>query len=165
MRAQNSKDILTGYLQFAGYLAITVSIGVIIYWTYLQTSKTEVERIVNKTEEYDRVYVRQIELSGRIDSLYQYTTLFNTNMNDALLHNSVSKRKQEILTSLDEMNNSDVRLHKRLISQINTFLAVKDSIRTARTEEDLVKKDLQKCMEDNKQTTRKLTIGGITINK
>ena len=69
------------------------------------------------------------------------------------------------MISLEGMNNSDVRLHKRLMSQINTFLAVQYSIRTARTEEDMVKSDLMKCMEDNKQTTRKLTIGGITVNK
>lgn len=165
MRAKNSKEIYRAYWQFAGYLVACVSIGVLVYWSYLQTSRTEVERIVNKTEEYDRIYVQQIELASRIDSLYDYTTKFNTNLNDALLQNSVSKRKQEILISLEGMNNSDVRLHKRLMSQINTFLAVKDSIRTARLEEDLVKTDLMKCMEDNKQTTRKLTIGGITVNK
>ncbi|NDV70012.1 type VI secretion system TssO [Dysgonomonas sp. 25] len=165
MRAQNSKEIYEGYFRFAGYLVACVAIGVLVYWSFLQTSRTEVERIVNKTEEYDRIYVQQIELSSRIDSLYNYTTKFNTNLNDALLSNSVSKRKQEILNSLEGMANSDVRLHKRLMSQVNTFLAVKDSIRTARSEEDLVKADLVKCMEDNKQTTRRLTIGGITVNK
>lgn len=165
MRAKNHKELIRAYWQFAGYLVACVAFGVLIYWSYLQTSRTEVERIVNKTIEYDRIYVQQIELAVRIDSLYDYTTKFNTNLNDALLQNSVSRRKQEILNSLENMNNADVRLHKRLISQLNTFLAVKDSVRTARIEEDMIKADLLKCMEDNKQTTRRLTIGGITLNK
>lgn len=165
MRAQNSRDIYRGYWKFAGYLAACVAVGVFVYWSYLRTTKTEVDKIVNKTMEYDRIYVQQIDLASRIDSLYDYTTKFNTNLNDALLLNSVSKRKQEILTSLDGMSSRDVRLYQKLMTQMNTFLSVKDSIRFARTEEDLVKSDLLKCMEDNKQTTRKLTIGGITVNK
>lgn len=165
MRAKNNKEIYKGYFRFTGYLIASVIVGILVYWSYLQTSQIEVEKIVNKTDEYDRIYIRQIELANRIDSLYDYTTMFNTNLNDALLSNSVSKRKQEILNSLEGMSKLDVRLHKRLIGQINTFLAVKDSIHTVRTEEDMVKTDLMKCMEDNKQTTRRLTIGGIIVNK
>lgn len=165
MRTLNYKEITLGYFKFAGYLAACVAVGVLIYWSYLRTTKTEVDKIVDKTMEYDRIYVQQIELASRIDSLYDYTNKFNTNLNDALLLNSISKRKQEILTSLDGMSSRDVRLYLKLMTQMNTFLSVKDSIRFARTEEDLVKSDLIKCMEDNKQTTRKLTIGGITVNK
>lgn len=165
MRAQNSKDIYRGYLKFAGYLAACVAVGVLVYWSYLRTSKIEIEKIVNKTIEYDQIYVQQIELALRIDSLYQYGTLFNTKLNDALLLNTVSKRKQEIFSSLESMNSRDIRLYQRLMSQVNTFLAVKDSIRAVHTEEDMVKSDLLKCMENNKQTTRRLTIGGITVNK
>lgn len=131
MRAKNSKDIYRGYWKFAGYLAACVAVGVFVYWSYLQTTKTEVDKIVNKTMEYDRIYVRQIDFATRIDSLYDYTTKFNTNLNDALLLSSVSKRKQEILTSLDGMSSRDVRLYQKLMTQMNTFLSVKDSIRFA----------------------------------
>lgn len=165
MKAQNNREIYKAYLRFSLYLAACVSIGVLIYFCYVKTSIIEVERIVDKTEEYDKIYVRQIELASRIDSLYQYVSLFNTNLNDAHLQHSVSRRKQEILSSMDDMNSRDIRLYRRLMSQINTFLGVKDSIRLFRIEEDMVKNDLFKCVEENKQTSRKLTIGGIVIEK
>lgn len=165
MRAQNHKEITLDYLKFSGFLAICVLIAVLIYLSYTKTCEVEVNRIVDKTEEYDKIYVRQIDLSNRIDTLYRYTNLFNTNLNDAHLLHSVSRRKQEILSMMDDMSGRDVRLYQKLMSEVNGFLAVKDSIRMAKTEEDLIKTDLLKCTEENKQISRKLTIGGITLNK
>jgi hypothetical protein len=165
MKAQNYKEILRGYWKFSGHLAACVLVGVLTYFSYTKTSTIEVQRIVDKTEEYDKIYVRQVELANRIDTLYQYTSLFNTNKNDALLQNSVSRRKQEIISSMDDMSGRDVKLYQKLMSQVNSFLSIKDSIRTAKMEEDLVRSDLAKCVEDNKQTTRKVTLGGITVKK
>lgn len=165
MHAQNYREINKGYLKFSGYLVACIIVGVLTYFCYIQTSKVEVSRIVDKTEEYDKIYVKQIDLASRIDSLYQYSTMFNTNKNDIYLLRSVSSRKQEILSIMDGMNNKDVRLYKKLMSEVNVFLSVKDSIRTSKVEEDLLRTDLQKCTEDNKQAARKLTIGGITVKK
>ncbi len=165
MRAQNHKEIIRAYWRFSGYLAATVLVGVLTYFFYMRTSVVEVQRIVEKTGEYDKIYVRQVELANRIDSLYQYTAMFNTNKNDVLLQNSVSRRKQEILSSMDDMDGKDIRLYQKLVSQVNTFLSLKDSIRTAKIDEELVRSDLMKCVEDNKQTTRKVTLGGITLKK
>ncbi len=165
MRAQNHKEINKGYWKFSVFLAACVAIGVTTYCCYLQTSKIEVSRIVEKTIEYDKIYVQQTELVSRIDSLYQYMQLFNTNKNDAMLQNVVSKRKQEILASIESMNGRDVKMYQKLMSQVNSFLNAKDSIRILGTEEDLIRNDLKKCMEENKQASRKLTIGSITLNQ
>lgn len=165
MRAQNHQEITRAYWKFSGYLAICVAIGVFSFFFYKRTTQIEVDRIIAKTEEYDKIYVQQMEVINRIDSLYLYTTLFNTNLNDASLLNSVNRRKQELLSDIESMNSSDIRLHKILLSEYNGFLGVKDSIRILKQEEDLVKSDLMKCMEDNRKTTRQLRIGSITINK
>lgn len=165
MRAQNHSEILRGYWKFSGYLAACVLVGVLTYFFYTRTSVVEVQRIVEKTEEYDKIYVQQIDLAGRIDTLYQYTSMFNTNKNDVLLQNSVSRRKQEIISSMESMSGRDIRLYQKLMSQVNSFLSIKDSIRTAKIDEELVRSDLMKCVEDNKQTTRKVTLGGITVRK
>ncbi len=165
MRAQNHKEITKSYWKFSGYLAACVLVGVLTYFFYTRTSVVEVQRIVEKTEEYDKIYVQQIDLAGRIDTLYQYTSMFNTNKNDVLLQNSVSRRKQEIISSMESMSGRDIRLYQKLMSQVNSFLSIKDSIRTAKIDEELVRSDLMKCVEDNKQTTRKVTLGGITVRK
>lgn len=165
MHAKNHKDINKGYWKFSGYLIACVFTAVLIYFCYTWTSTVEVNRIVDKTEEYDKIYVKQTDLANRIDTLYQYTMLFNTNLNDAHLQHSVSRRKQEILSMMENMNSRDIRLYQKLMTQVNVFLSVKDSIRTATTEEGLIKTDLLKCTEDNKQAIRQLTIGGIAIKK
>jgi hypothetical protein len=79
--------------------------------------------------------------------------------------NSVSERKQEILASMEDMSSRDVRLYRKLMNGMNSFLAMKDSIRILTEEETLLKRDLKKCIEENKKATRKLTLGGITIEK
>ena len=165
MRAQNHKEINKSYRKFSGYLAACVLTGVLTYFFYMRTGAVEVERIVDKTEEYDKIYVRQVDLADRIDSLYRYVTLFNTGKNDVLLQNAVSRRKQEIISSMEDMSGRDVRLYQKLMSQVNTFLSIKDSIRSAKIDEDLVRSDLTKCVEDNKQAARKVTLGGITLKK
>jgi hypothetical protein len=165
MKAQNNKAIYHGYLQFSLYLAACVLLGVLIYVFYTKTKGIEVRRIVDKTEEYDKIYVRQNELANSIDSLYVYANLFNTHLNDAMLMNAVSKRKQDIIASMGDMNSRDVRMYRKLLGEVNTFLSLKDSIRLKTIEEDLVKRDLQQCIEDNKRTKRKMTIGGITVEK
>lgn len=163
MRAKNYQAINKAYLKFSGFLLACVAVAVLVYYCTNQTAKVEVNRIVEKTEEYDKIYVRQIDLANRIDSLYYYTMLFNTNLNDTYLLNAVSRRKQEILSLTEDMSGKDVRLYQKLASEVNNFLAVKDSIRQIRIDEDLLKTDLKKCVEDNKQVSRRLTIGGISI--
>jgi hypothetical protein len=165
MRAQNHKEITKGYLKFSGYLVVCIFTGVLIYFCYIRTSNIEVDRIVEKTEEYDKIYVKQIDLANRIDSLYRYTMMFNTNKNDIHLLRSVSSRKQEILSMMDDMSSRDIRLYQKLMSEVNVFLGVKDSIRTAKSEESMIKTDLLKCTEENKQASRQLTIGGMTVKK
>lgn len=165
MRALNHKEITIGYLKFSGYLAACILIGVLVYTCYNLTCDVEVKRIVEKTEEYDKIYVRQTDLSKRIDDLYDHITLFNTNLNDAQLLHSVSRRKQEILSMMEDMSSRDVRLYQKLMSEINTFLAVKDSIRMAKTEENMIKTDLLKCTDENRQLSRRLTLGGIMLNQ
>jgi hypothetical protein len=163
MKAQNSDAMIRGYILFALYLAACVGIGVSVYFFFLRTSLVELTRIVNKTEEYDAIYLRQIEITADIDSLYRYAGLFNTNLNDDQLQNAVSRRKQELLTSLNALNGRDIRLHQKLMSRINVFLGVKDSIRILKEEEEIIKNELRKCIGENKQTSRKITLGGKEI--
>lgn len=161
MKPQNNKDIWKAYWLFSFYLVCSVSIAVLVYSLYVSTSKVEVDRIVAKTEESDKIFVQQIELTQKIDSLYAYTTMFNTNLNDGLLLNAVSKRKQDILTDIEKLSDRDAKLYSALMREVNTFLSVKDSIRMLRIEEDLVRADLQKCMDNNKKAMRNLNLGKV----
>jgi hypothetical protein len=165
MKAQNNREIDRAYWYFSCLLLACILTGISAYSLYRKTLDMEVNRIIEKTGEYDKIYLRQNDLVNRIDSLYRYVKLFNTNLNDALLMNSVSVRKQEISASMEDMSNRDVRLYRKLMSGMNAFLSIKDSIRILAEEENLLKRDLKKCIEENKQASRKLTLGGISPEK
>jgi len=165
MRSQNHQEVGRAYRQFSSYLVIGVAIAVLSFIFYRHTALIEVDRIVTKMDEYDKIYVRQTEIIHQIDSLYFYTTLLNTNLNDAALMNVANHRKQELLSAIGKMNSGDVRLCKMLMMKYNGFLSVKDSIRILKLEEELVKSNLMKCMEENRAITRMLRMGGKTINR
>ncbi|MDR1198723.1 MAG: type VI secretion system transmembrane protein TssO [Prevotellaceae bacterium] len=163
MKAKNSKDITRGYGIFSLYLAACVIVAVFAYFCYLRTSVVEVKRIISKTGEYDAIHQYQTDITAHIDTLYYYSGLFNSNLNDDRLQNTVNRRKQEILSDIDKFSEHDMRLHRTLLNQLITFLNVKDSIRSLKNEEDMIKNELRKCIEENRQTTRTITVGGKEI--
>ncbi|NDV78479.1 type VI secretion system TssO [Dysgonomonas sp. 511] len=159
MRAKNHKEVTRGYLKFSGYLIACVVTGVLVYTCYIWTSNVEVNRIIEKTDEYDKIYVKQIDLTNRIDSLYQYTTLFNTKYHDVHLHHLVSRHKQEILSVMDGMNSRDIRLYQKLMNEINVFLSVKDSISVIKGDEDFAKEELKTCRNKNTEVAQQIKSG------
>lgn len=122
---------------------------------------------MDKTEEYDKIYSRQLILTESVDSIYQYLSLLNTSpkINDLLLQNVISNRKMNLLDNLNTMDAKDCRIYHRLISDLNVMLQVKDSIRIMKTQEQLVREDLLRCVDENKQVSRKISAGGLIYDK
>jgi hypothetical protein len=163
MKAKNSKDITRGYGIFSLYLASCVVVAVFAYFCYLRTSVVEVKRIISKTGEYDAIHQYQTDITAQIDTLYYYSGMFNSGLSDDRLQSAVNLRKQEILSGIDKFSEHDIRLHRKLLNQLITFLNIKDSIRSLKNEEDMIKSELKKCMEENRQATRRITVGGKEI--
>ncbi|WP_282036642.1 hypothetical protein [Saccharicrinis aurantiacus] len=163
MKAQNISQIRNAYLCFAISVISTAFLGVLSIYCFINTATAELELIGSKTREYDKINAYQIELVGRMDTLYNYMQMLNTSekINDVLLLNMISNKKMNYLNSLDKLPKEDSYLFRKIGNQINVFLNVDDSIRQLIIEEDLVKSDLIRCIEDNKQLARKLSIGGI----
>ena len=119
------------------------------------------KRITEQTLKYDYVYAKELSLSNSVDSVYQYMKLMNTSpqINDVLLQSVVSVRKMNLLKYMQSMDDKDCRLYKQLLGNINMFLSVKDSIRLLSIQEEMVKKDLMQCIQDNWKTRRNLNVG------
>ncbi|MFK2358334.1 type VI secretion system transmembrane protein TssQ [Bacteroides fragilis] len=134
---------------------------------FIHTNGSEYKLMESKTQEYDKIYARQIALVDKVDSLYNYLVLMGSNdrLNQVVLQKVISTRKMELIEELQIMDSKDVLLYKKLASQINVFLDTKEAIRKAVIEESLVRKDLMRCIQDNKQATRKLTLGNISVEK
>ena len=96
-----------------------------------------------------------------MDSIYQYIKLMNTSpqINDKLLQSVVSTRKMNLLKYVQGMDTKDCRLYRQLLENLNIFLGVKDSIRLLNIQEEMVKKDLMQCIQDNWKTRRNLNVG------
>lgn len=167
MKTENSKEVRIAYLKFTGYLLATIVLTVFIIYFFMKASSVEVESILSKTEEYDKIYSKQLMLTASVDSVFQYVSLLNTSpkINDLLLQSVISNKKMTLLDNLNSMNDKDCRIYKKVINDMNIFLRTKDSIRIINIQEDLVRSDLLRCVDENKQVVRRLSAGGLTFEK
>lgn len=167
MKATNNKAVRIGYLRFSGYLATTVALTVGIVFFFMKTSSIEVKYILDKTKEYDEIYMKQLALTTSVDSIYQYTSLLNTSpkINDLLLQSIISNKKMKMQDRLNSMDAKDCLLFRKITNDLNRFLSIKDSIRIIAMQEELTRNDLLRCVEENKQVSRRLSAGGLTFEK
>lgn len=167
MKAKNSKKIIHGYLKFAGGLLISTALSIVLLTGFIHTNGSEYKLMESKAQEYDKIYARQIALVDKVDSLYNYLLLMGSSeqLNQVMLQKVVSTRKMELIEKLQRMDVGDVLIYNSLASRMNVFLDTKEAIRKAAIEESLVRNDLMRCIQDNKQAARKLTRGNIRVEK
>jgi len=167
MKSKNSEDIRKGMLRFSYYLVTIIILAISIFFGFMKTSSVEVSKILAKTKEYDKTQTQQVRLTETMDSIYHYIRLLNVDskINNTLMHNYLSNMKLRVTHESANMDSKDVRFYNRLGAQMGTFLEIKDSIRIAKRDEELVRMDLARCISDNRQITRRMTIGGITYNR
>ena len=167
MKAKNSKQIIKEYIKFGTGLIICTFLSTLAHWGFIRTNKSEYKLMESKTHEYDQVYTKQIGLVDKVDSLYNYLILMGSNdrLNQVMLQKVISTRKMQLIEELERMDSKDVQIYNLMALQINVFLETKEAIRKAAIEEGLVKNDLMRCIQDNKQAARKLTLGNVNIER
>lgn len=167
MKAKNDAEVRKAYLKFSYFLMACIVLAVLIFSCFLKTSSIEVKKIMVKAVEYDRIYAKEIEMSASVDSVYQYMKLMNTSpkINDLLLQSVISTRKMNLLRSLGQFDMKDCRLYSHLLNNMNLILSARDSIRILNIQEEMVRKDLMQCIQDNWKTKRNLNIGNSQTKK
>lgn len=168
MQAKNSDKVHKAIVRFSLSLAASVALAVCVFWGFMKTSSVEVSRILDKTSEYDLIQMKQVELTEKMDTLYFYTSLLNSDpkVNHILMQNNLSSKKIQFSNNLSEISDSrDCRLYRKLSTQLSTFFNIKDSIKIASSDEELVRADLMRCISDNRKITRRLSTGGLTIER
>lgn len=165
MKANNQNSITIAYFKFSIGLLALVAIAIIALVCFIDTARSELAKIEVKTDEYDKIHTTQLSIVNSVDSLCHYISLLNTSdkINDVALQNLISNRKMSLLNTISTIPEKDGVLYSRLANQINSFLGAKDSIRILTVQQQLVKTDLLRCVDDNKKATRKLSIGSISI--
>jgi len=158
MKAKNSKTVTRGYVLFAVALFCSVLTAVGCVWSFIMTSNKEVTSIEKRSTEYDTAFEQQILLTEKVDSLYHNLTLLNSDrrINELVLQNRISTQKMNLISTLDKMTDGEALLYKKMSERVNNILELKDSIRIMRVEVDQTKSELQRCIEDNRNATRKM---------
>lgn len=167
MKPINNKAVKRAYTRFSGYLMLCVGIAVFSFYSFMKTSSAEVRAIVAKTTEYDRIYTDELNLVSAFDSIYQYMNLMNSSpkINDVLLQDMISSRKMQLQRHISKFDTKDYVLHQRLLNAVNVFLSVKDSIRIAEKEENVIREDLVRSVKEYKDVSRKLKVGGLVYER
>ena len=157
MRAKNSKEVTRGYLLFACGLFTSIIVGIVCVLCFINTASRDVAAIEERSVEYDAVFTRQIMLTEKVDSLYNGLIMLNADerINQALVQNRISTHKMELINMLDQMNSVDAILYRKLVNRINPMLQVKDSIRLLTNFEQSLKNDLRRCIQDNREATKR----------
>lgn len=164
---KNNDEVLKSVRRFSYYLIGLVCLGVLIFAGFMKTSSVEINRILEKNQEYDYIQIKQISMTESMDTIYFYAGLLNSDkkINTSLMFNVISERKNRFLAQTDQLPEKDCRIYKNMAGQMNVFLSVKDSINIATREEDLLRADLLRCISDNRQAARSLSLGGLSYNK
>lgn len=164
MKPLNNDTIRKAYFRFSCFLIGSVAIAVLSFYSYLRIQSEEIRVVMAKKIEYDRFYSTELNMVASVDSIYQYMKLFNTShkINDLLLQRVISSKKQAMQHLMNDMNERDCYLYRKLMESTNTLLSAKDSIRIIKKEEDIVRDDLSRCVKENREISRKLKVGGIT---
>lgn len=158
MKAKNSREVTRGYLLFTVAMCCSILTGAACMGAFIQTAEREVVRMDIRSQQYDASFARQINLTEKVDSLYYNLTLLNSNnrVNEVVLQNRISSQKMSLISTLDQLESGEALLYGKMSAQVNTVLQVKDSIRLLNSQVDMVKGDLQRCIQDNRAEARKM---------
>lgn len=161
MKAKNSKEVTKGYLLFALTISLAILTGTGCIYALMYTAGKEVADIESRLTEYDAAFVRQISISEKTDSLFNNLSLLNSEerLSMMIIQNRISTQKMQILDLLSQMNKEDAAVYHRMSDKINSVLQTKDSIKILSVQEQLLKKELQRCIQDHRSANRNRYIG------
>ncbi|WP_455593512.1 type VI secretion system transmembrane protein TssQ [Bacteroides sp.] len=167
MKAINHTLVFKGYMTFSVCMALVVSLFMLMSYCFISTLMYESAKIETRAMVFDKVFSTQVAVVDRVDSLYNYMALINSShkVNDVMIQNVASTKKMQLLDDIGNMNEKDVLLYKGLVTNVNKFLSVKDSIRILKNQEETLKEDLQRCIASEQQASRKLSLESVQSAK
>ncbi|WP_455970668.1 hypothetical protein [Bacteroides congonensis] len=162
MKPKNNKEITRAYCKFAIYLTTTVLLTTTAFWAFLKSNAKEMECIQQRQATYDKAYTETIDLVRYMEETYNYLSILNKSEYDnTQLVNTISKRKVNMQRIMEKMSKEDCTLYLKLNNDINTIMGVKDSIRILTQKEEMIRQELLRCLDENRQTLRKASLKGV----
>lgn len=162
MKPKNNKVVTRAYYKFAIYLIFTVLLSTVSFWAFLQTTAKEIACIQQQQATYDKIYTETIDLVRYMGATYDYLNIVNKSEYDnTQLVNTISKRKVNMQRIMENMSEKDCGIYLKLNNDVNIMMGTKDSIRLTTQKEDMVRQELLRCLDENRQALRKASLKGI----
>lgn len=167
MKALNHKDVVRSYCKFSEYMVYLVVTALFCVWFFLKTSSVEISAIKAKTGNSEQIFNEQLSISDDFTKIFNtYRSLeIATKVTPDFFMNSIASKKLEIGNKIQNLPDKDVLTHRYILSQMDDFLRTRDSISMMKRTEDVARADLIRCNEENKNVTRRLSIGRLSYDK
>jgi hypothetical protein len=164
MKAKNNKEVRNAIMRFSACMFASVALATGIYSSFMQTSIIEVRQILEKSGKYDHLQMTQVVLTETVDTMYYYAMLINSSdilINQPAMFTMLSNKSILFNESLAGLNQDDCLNYKKLSAKLGDFIQLKDSIRVANVELEVLKDEYLRCIEKNKNMRRRLFIGNV----
>jgi hypothetical protein len=164
MAAKNNRDVIKAIIRFSVYLLGSVLLAVCIFSSLMKTATVEMNAISQKSESYVLLRMKQLQLAESVDSIYYYSTLLNSGdvyINQSAIYNMLSIRTIRFNNAVEEMSSDDCLVYKRLSDKLGDLFMLKDSIRMSLAEQETLRDEYVRCMNRNKDMTRRLFTGSV----
>jgi hypothetical protein len=163
MKAKNNREVVRAIVKFSAYLLSSAGLAVCICASFMGTSSVETGQILEKSAQDDLLKMKQIVLTETVDSLYYYSTLINTGdsyINHSSMLNMLSTKSILFSENLEDTGD-ECLIYRRLSARLGDFIHLKDSIRTAMLNLDVLRDEYIRCINNNRDMTRRLYTGSV----
>lgn len=167
MKALNHREVVRSYSRFAQQMIYLVVGALVCIYFFLKTSSVEIAEIRRKTGDSEQIFNEQIAISDGFTEIFNtYRTLGSSpHVNPDFFMNVIATKKLSIGNMTQRLPSKDVLIHQYLLSEMDGFLRTRDSISVMKRMEDVVRADLLRCNEENKNVTRRLSVGRLSFNR
>lgn len=151
MKALNTKDVLLSHLRFTVYMVILVVLSLFAIFCFMKTSEAEVAEIKAKTGDCEKIFSDQVSICddyAELLTLYRTFDVKNEDVNTEFLMQTIANRKIKLTEKMKQLPEKDVQFHTFVLSKMDDFLRVRDSISALKKDELRYKTDLMRCNKE-----------------
>ena len=150
MKSLNHKEINQAFTRFLAWFASLLVAAVGCVYAYVQTSSQQLSQLSQQKETFDRVFLMDAELADKVDSVYAYMSLLNTDRirDDRQMQRLITRKKEELTKLVNQQQKREqyFAVYTRLSGHINEMLLLKDSLNKAMVDEGDLRDQLTDCL-------------------
>lgn len=165
MKSLNHKEINQAFTRFLTWFASLLLVITACVYTYFETGEHYLSLLSEQKNEFERAFSADAMLADKVDSLYAYMSLLNTNriQDDRQMQRLITRKKEELAKLVNQQLNQSsgkkdyqgyFAVYNRLSGHINEMLLLKDSLNRAMVDEGDLRQELTDCLRRSIEVDR-----------